>query len=74
MSILLVVTIFLKKRILSVLLCLESFVILRVLLLVNHSELMFRVCFISIGACERAIGLACLVGLVRNQGSALSAL
>lgn len=42
--------------------------IVGVLVLVQHSELMFRVCFISIGACERAVGLGCLVRLVRAQG------
>ena len=61
-------SIFLKTRTLSVLLCLEALVVVGVLVLVQHSELMFRVCFISIGACERAVGLGCLVSLVRAQG------
>lgn len=59
----------LKTRSLSVLLCLESLVVVCVLVLVAHSELMFRVCFISIGACESAVGLACLVSTVRAQGT-----
>nr|AKS04424.1 NADH dehydrogenase subunit 4L [Parasagitta elegans] len=59
---------FLKTSTLSVLLCLEALVIVGVLVLVQHSELMFSVCFISIGACESAVGLGCLVSLVRAQG------
>lgn len=51
------------------LLCLEALVIVCVLILVQHSELMFRVCFISIGACESAVGLGCLVSFVRSQGN-----
>lgn len=61
----------LKTSSLSILLCLESMVVVCVLVLVAHSELMFRVCFISIGACERAVGLACLVSTVRAQGAQL---
>lgn len=60
---------FLKTSMLSVLLCLEALVVVCVLVLVQHSELLFSVCFISIGACERAVGLGCLVSLVRSQGS-----
>lgn len=51
------------------LLCLESLVVVSVLILIQHSELIFGVCFISIGACESAVGLACLVSIVRAQGA-----
>nr|AKS04371.1 NADH dehydrogenase subunit 4L [Parasagitta elegans] len=72
MSVLLITAVFLKASYLAVLLCLEALVIVSVLVLVHHSELMFSVCFICIGACESAVGLACLVSLVRLQGGALS--
>lgn len=61
--------VFLKNRVLSVLLCLETLVVVGVLVLVGHSELIFSVCFVRVGACERAVGLACLVSLVRAQGT-----
>ena len=62
-------SVFLKNRVLSVLLCLETLVLVGVLVLVGHSELIFSVCFVRVGACERAVGLACLVSLVRAQGT-----
>lgn len=68
MAICLLIGTFLKTSTLSVLLCLEALVVVCVLILVQHSELMFRVCFICIGACESAVGLGCLVSLVRRQG------
>lgn len=64
-------SVFLKTRVLSVLLCLEALVLVGVLILVCHTELIFRVCFVRVGACERAVGLACLVSLVRAQGSSM---
>lgn len=69
MSVCIVAAVFLKSRFLAVLLCLETLVVVAVLVLVSHVELIFRVCFIAIGACERAVGLACLVIHVRHQGS-----
>nr|AKS04242.1 NADH dehydrogenase subunit 4L [Parasagitta elegans] len=69
MSMFLIAAVFLKSSFLAVLLCLEALVIVAVLVLVRHSELMFSVCFISIGACESAVGLACLVSLVRMQSN-----
>nr|AKS04274.1 NADH dehydrogenase subunit 4L [Parasagitta elegans] len=69
MSVILIAAVFLKSSFLAVLLCLEALVIMSVLVLVFHSELLFGVCFISIGACESAVGLACLVSLVRKQGT-----
>lgn len=56
------------------LLCVEALVIMCVLILVHHAELLFRVCFISVGACGSAVGLACLVGLVRGVGTAYRSL
>nr|AKS04306.1 NADH dehydrogenase subunit 4L [Parasagitta elegans] len=70
MTIFLISAVFLKSSYLAVLLCLEALVIVAVLVLVHHSELLFSVCFLSVGACESAVGLACLVSLVRAQGSA----
>ena len=64
-------SVFLKTRVLSVLLCLEALVLVGVLILVGHAELIFSVCFVRVGACERAVGLACLVSLVRAQGSSM---
>nr|AKS04264.1 NADH dehydrogenase subunit 4L [Parasagitta elegans]AKS04285.1 NADH dehydrogenase subunit 4L [Parasagitta elegans] len=69
-SLFVVIAIFSKNSFLSILLCLESLVLIGVLVLIMHSELMFSVIFISVGACESAVGLACLVGMVRYQGSA----
>lgn len=69
MTVFLMASVFLKTSYLAVLLCMEALVIVAVLVLVHHAELIFRVCFISIGACESAIGLACLVRLVRRQGN-----
>ena len=41
---------------------------LTLLALIAHSDLIFSVCFLSIGACEAAVGLSCMVGLVRLRG------
>lgn len=68
-----VVGVFQKRNYLSVLLCLEGIVVVRVLVLVCHVELLFAVCLVSIGSCESALGLACLVCLVRHQGRAFMA-
>jgi len=53
---------------LPLLLCLESAVILCFVSLVLKHELMFGVVLLRIGAVEGAVGLACLVGLVRRHG------
>lgn len=70
----LLLRVFTKTRYLSVLLCMEALVIVCVLILVQHTELLFRVCFISVGACGSSVGLACLVGLVRGEGAAYRSL
>jgi len=58
---------------LAVLMTLEGFVMLTLLSLVAHRDLLFSVCFLRIGACEAAVGLSCLVGLVRLRGHELLA-
>jgi len=60
-----------KAHSLAVLLTLEGLVMLTLLSLVAHSDLLFSVCFLRIGACEAAVGLACMVGLVRLRGQEL---
>ena len=57
-----------KTHALAVLLTLEGLVMLTLLALIAHRDLIFSVCFLSIGACEAAVGLSCLVGLVRLRG------
>jgi len=57
-----------KAHSLAVLLTLEGLVMLTLLSLVAHSDLLFSVCFLRIGACEAAVGLSCMVGLVRLRG------
>ena len=60
-----------KAHSLAVLLTLEGLVILTLLSLVAHNDILFSVCFLRIGACESAVGLACMVGLVRLRGHEL---
>ena len=60
-----------KAHSLAVLLTLEGLVMLTLLSLVAHRDLLFSVCFLSIGACEAAVGLSCMVGLVRLRGQEL---
>ena len=65
---LLVLSLARKTHSLAVLLTLEGIVMLTLLALIAHSDLIFSVCFLSIGACEAAVGLSCMVGLVRLRG------
>jgi len=65
---LLVLSLARKTHSLAVLLTLEGMVMLTLLALIAHSDLIFSVCFLSIGACEAAVGLSCMVGLVRLRG------
>ena len=60
-----------KVHSLTVLLTMEGLVMLTLLSLVAHRDLLFSVCFLSIGACEAAVGLSCMVGLVRLRGQEL---
>ena len=65
---LLVLSLARKTHSLAVLLTLEGLVMLTLLALIAHRDLIFSVCFLSIGACEAAVGLSCMVGLVRLRG------
>lgn len=68
---LLVLSLARKAHSLAILLTLEALVMLTLLALIAHRDLIFSVCFLSIGACEAAIGLSCIVGLVRLRGQEL---
>ena len=57
-----------KNRVLRLLLTLECMVLLIFITLCFISELYFAVIFLRVGACEAAIGLGCLVGLIRLGG------
>nr|YP_003433776.1 NADH dehydrogenase subunit 4L [Zonosagitta nagae]AGS47807.1 NADH dehydrogenase subunit 4L [Zonosagitta nagae]BAI68167.1 NADH dehydrogenase subunit 4L [Zonosagitta nagae] len=57
-----------KQNVLSILLTLECMVLLTFIALCFSSELFFGVIFLSVGACEAAVGLGCLVGLIRLAG------
>jgi len=57
-----------KAHALAVLLTLEGLVMLTLLALVSHRDLLFSVCFLRVGACEAAVGISCMVGLVRLRG------
>nr|AKS04024.1 NADH dehydrogenase subunit 4L [Parasagitta setosa] len=67
-GILLLLALMKKNHSLSILLTLESIVLVTLMALVVRSEMMFSVCYLSVGACEAAVGLSCLVGLVRFCG------
>jgi len=53
---------------LPVLLCLESAVIVCFVTLILRPEVLFAAVFLSTGAVEGAMGLRCLIGLVRSSG------
>jgi len=53
---------------LPVLLCLEGSVIICYVSMVAQAELVFAAVLLRVGAVEGAVGLACLVGLVRAAG------
>ena len=57
-----------KKNVLSLLLTLECMVLFMFIILCFSRELFFSVIFLSVGACEAAVGLGCLVGLIRLVG------
>lgn len=54
---------------LTVLLCLESVVIICFVSLLLRSDHIFAAILLSIGAVEAAVGIRCLVGLVRGGGT-----
>lgn len=57
-----------KNNALSLLLTLECLVLFLFIMLCFLDELYFRVIFLRVGACEAAVGLGCLVGLIRLVG------
>jgi len=61
-----------QRHSLPVLLCLESAVILCFVSLVLWPETMFAAVLLRVGAVEGAVGLGCLIGLVRAHGRELS--
>jgi len=60
-----------QRHSLPLLLCLESAVIICFVSLVLWPEIMFAAILLSVGAVEGAVGLGCLVGLVRAHGQEL---
>ena len=67
----LLLAVFTKGRAMAALLCLEALVVVTLLIIIQHREVHFRVCFMRVGACEGALGLACLVSIVRHSGDAM---
>ena len=63
-----------QRHRLPLLLCLESAVIVCFVSLVLWPEMLFAAVLLRVGAVEGAVGLGCLVGLVRAHGRELIAL
>jgi len=57
-----------QPHILPLLLCLESAVIVCYVSLMLRPDILFAAVLLRIGAVEGAVGLGCLVGLVRARG------
>ena len=57
-----------KNNVLRLLLTLECIVLFLFIVLCFLGEIYFRVIFLRVGACEAAVGLGCLVGLIRLAG------
>ena len=57
-----------KNNVLRLLLTLECVVLFLFIVLCFLGEIYFSVIFLSVGACEAAVGLGCLVGLIRLAG------
>ena len=57
-----------KNNVLRLLLTLECLVLIMFNLICFTNELFFSIVFLSVGACEAAVGLGCLVGLIRFGG------
>jgi len=60
-----------QKHGLPVLLCLESRVIICFVALALGPDVRFAAVLLAIGATERAVGLGCVVGVVRASGHTL---
>ena len=61
-----------QRHSLPLLLCLERAVVICFVVLVGRAELVFASILLRIGAVEGAVGLGCLVGLVRARGRELA--
>jgi len=57
-----------KNNVLRLLLTLECMVLFLFIFICFLGETYFGVIFLSVGACEAAVGLGCLVGLIRLVG------
>ena len=57
-----------KNNVLRLLLTLECVVLFLFIVLCFLGEIYFSVIFLRVGACEAAVGLGCLVGLIRLAG------
>ena len=62
-----------QRHRLPLLLCLEGSVVICFVALVTQAELVFASILLRVGAVEGAVGLGCLVGLVRASGRELVA-
>ena len=60
-----------QRHRLPLLLCLEGSVVICFVALVTQAELVFASILLRVGAVEGAVGLGCLVGLVRASGREL---
>ena len=60
-----------QRHRLPLLLCLEGSVVICFVALVTQAELVFASILLRVGAVEGAMGLGCLVGLVRASGREL---
>jgi len=58
-----------KNNVLRLLLTLECLVLIMFNTICFTNELFFSIIFLSVGACEAAVGLGCLVGLIRFGGT-----
>ena len=57
-----------KNNVLRLLLTLECMVLFLFIVLCFLGEIYFSVIFLRVGACEAAVGLGCLIGLIRLAG------
>jgi len=68
-TVIFLISFFIKKNnILSLLLTLECLILIGFCLLCMSGSLLFSVIMLGIGACEAAVGLGVLVGLIRSTG------
>nr|YP_003433786.1 NADH dehydrogenase subunit 4L [Decipisagitta decipiens]BAI68177.1 NADH dehydrogenase subunit 4L [Decipisagitta decipiens] len=58
-----------KNFVLSLLITLEALILCFFILFILESDLFFSIIFMCIAACEAAIGLASLIGIIRLTGN-----